>query len=549
MKYMLLFFLFIGVISDTVNEKKVWDFLKLKGLTNAGAAGLMGNLYCESRIESVIYEEKYHKTIGLTNEEYVAKVNSGEYTNFVKDKVGFGLAQWTYYSRKQALLNKCLGNIGDMDCQLEYLYDELKHDFSQVLNFLETSNDIYSCTVQVMAKFEKPSDQSDKAKNYRNSISQKYYNTFVKNFSYIWNYLISSNFSQYGTAALMGNFYVESEMESGTYDINFHKTIGLTNDEYVNNVNNGIYKNFENDNAGFGIVQWSTSSSKQKLLNKCKGKIGDLICQLNFLREDLSKNYEFLDEILKTCIDLKNCTTQFYLIYNNNLKNKENEKLDLIYLYAKEYNKTLSKKCNSNQFFGFRNKKCNNFPIIPNNCRFTLLDTFKNNSYNISCFDPYQYRCNQSFYSEIVESEGYTITQQCIPLSQGEFIHGCAYYNRWINNNGYYSDSGVTCAACDKEHYLSIYGCIDVPIKISHCKMYTYIEDFICEECEFGYHLKKNNCYKIPSKIENCYLYEDFYNYEFSCLKTEKDEIENKENSAKYIFYNHLYQLFLYLLL
>ena len=35
----------------------------------------------------------------------------------------------------------------------------------------------------------------------------------------------------------MGNFYVESKMESGTYDINFHKTIGLTNDEYVNNVN------------------------------------------------------------------------------------------------------------------------------------------------------------------------------------------------------------------------------------------------------------------------------------------------------------------------
>ena len=164
MKYMLLFFLFIGVISDTVNEKKVWDFLKLKGLTNAGAAGLMGNLYCESRIESVIYEEEYHKTIGLTNEEYVAKVNSGEYTNFVNDKVGFGLAQWTYYSRKQALLNKCLGNIGDMDCQLEYLYDELKHDFSQVLNFLETSNDVYSCTIQAMVNFEKPSDQSDEAK-------------------------------------------------------------------------------------------------------------------------------------------------------------------------------------------------------------------------------------------------------------------------------------------------------------------------------------------------------------------------------------------------
>ncbi len=50
---MLLFFLFVGVISDIVNEKKVWDFLKSKGLTNAGVAGLMGNLYSESKIESM----------------------------------------------------------------------------------------------------------------------------------------------------------------------------------------------------------------------------------------------------------------------------------------------------------------------------------------------------------------------------------------------------------------------------------------------------------------------------------------------------------------
>ena len=47
--------------------------------------------------------------------------------------------------------------------------------------------------------------------------------------------------------------------------------------------------------------------------------------------------------------------------------------------------------------------------------------------------------------------------------------------------------------------------------------------------------MKKNNCYKIPSKIENCDLYEDFYNYEFSCLKTENDEIEKEVNSVNFI--------------
>ena len=77
----------------------------------------------------------------------------------------------------------------------------------------------------------------------------------------------------------------------------------------------------------------------------------------------------------------------------------------------------------------------------------------------------------------------------------------------------------------------------------------NYAKDFFCQECEFGYHLKKNNCYKIPSKIKNCDLYEDFYNNEFSCLKTEKDDTEKKENTIKYIFYNHLYLLFLCILL
>ena len=200
-----------------------------------------------------------------------------------------------------------------MDCQLEFLYEELKQDFSkeELLNFLKSSNDIYSCTVQFMVIFENPKDQSDTAKNYRNSFSQNYYNTFVKNFSNIWNYLITSDYSQYGAAALMGNFYDESEMESGVYDINFHEIIGLTNDEYINSVNNGTYNNFENDNAGFGIIQWSSNSSKLKLLNKCKGKIGDLECQLNFLIEDLDSNYNSLNKILKTCVDLKYCTTQF----------------------------------------------------------------------------------------------------------------------------------------------------------------------------------------------------------------------------------------------
>ena len=125
MKYLLLITLILGISSYTENEKTVWDFLIQNGYTKEGAAGFMGNLKAESRIESVIYEDAYKSVIGLTDQEYVDYVNDGRYTNFVYDQVGFGLAQWTYWSRKQALLNKCRGIIGDMHCQLEYLSIEI----------------------------------------------------------------------------------------------------------------------------------------------------------------------------------------------------------------------------------------------------------------------------------------------------------------------------------------------------------------------------------------------------------------------------------------
>ena len=163
----------------TGNEKIIWDFLKDNGLTDAGAAGLMGNLYAESTLKSVIYENSYKKSIGLTDQEYVDKVNDGTYTNFVNDKVGFGLAQWTFHTRKEALLNKCKGKIGDLNCQLEYLLDELKNDFKSVLNLIKTSNDVYECAVKVLTDFENPAVQSDTEKNKRYNYSLKYYNKFA----------------------------------------------------------------------------------------------------------------------------------------------------------------------------------------------------------------------------------------------------------------------------------------------------------------------------------------------------------------------------------
>ena len=89
-------------VNDT--EKTIWDFLHGKISNAYGAAGMMGNLYAESALRPDNLQNTYEKKLGMTDAEYMAAVDNGSYTNFVKDSAGYGLTQWTYWSRKQALL-------------------------------------------------------------------------------------------------------------------------------------------------------------------------------------------------------------------------------------------------------------------------------------------------------------------------------------------------------------------------------------------------------------------------------------------------------------
>ena len=103
------------------NEEKIWNFLTGKGLNSYGAAGLMGNLFAESGLNPHNLQNTYEKKLGYTDDDYTDAVDSGKYTGFVHDSAGYGLAQWTFWSRKEALLNyvKAAGaSIGDLETQL-----------------------------------------------------------------------------------------------------------------------------------------------------------------------------------------------------------------------------------------------------------------------------------------------------------------------------------------------------------------------------------------------------------------------------------------------
>ena len=103
----------------TAHEKTIYQFLKNKKFTNIAIAGIMGNLFAESNIIPNNAQDSFNKSSGLSDIEYTNRVDSGTYSNFIYDAVGYGIAQWTSSDRKQKLYNLCKANnksISDLDC-------------------------------------------------------------------------------------------------------------------------------------------------------------------------------------------------------------------------------------------------------------------------------------------------------------------------------------------------------------------------------------------------------------------------------------------------
>ena len=167
----------------TVNddERIIWSFLKGKGLNDFAVAGIMGNLYAESGLKSNNLENYYESKLAMTDAEYTAAVDNGTYTNFVHDKAGYGLAQWTYYTRKQALLDfakECGASIGNLNMQLDFFWQELQ-GYSSLLSLMQDVNDVDIATVLFLKDFERPADQSTAVQLKRADFAQKFYDEFA----------------------------------------------------------------------------------------------------------------------------------------------------------------------------------------------------------------------------------------------------------------------------------------------------------------------------------------------------------------------------------
>ena len=110
----------------------------------------------------------------------------------------------------------------------------------------------------------------------------------------IWCFLLEKLNNPYGVSALMGNLYVESKLNPIDLQGSYSRKFCMTDEEYTDAVDNGTYTKdmFVNDEAGYGLAQWTHSSRKLALYEFAKSagtSIGNLDMQLNYLCEELQK--------------------------------------------------------------------------------------------------------------------------------------------------------------------------------------------------------------------------------------------------------------------
>ena len=166
-------------------ESTIWNYLKNKIGNEYGVAGLMGNLQAESGL----YPDRVQGDIPYSSysQEYTAQVDSGaiseyDFVNNGPNGGGYGLAQWTFYTRKQALYNMMksggYSSIGSIDLALDYLWYELENSYADVLEVLKTATSIREASDKVLHDFENPAVQDETVESERESLSKSFYDEF-----------------------------------------------------------------------------------------------------------------------------------------------------------------------------------------------------------------------------------------------------------------------------------------------------------------------------------------------------------------------------------
>ena len=140
-----------------MNKQIIYNILRDGGFNRTGALAMLGNIGAESAFIPTNAENGR----GWTDEEYTSAVDNGVLTryDFAHDAIGYGLIQWTFYSRKEGLYDRAFeahASIGSLQVQTNYILEEMARDFNSLYQYLCTTDDLYEATARVCTEFERP---------------------------------------------------------------------------------------------------------------------------------------------------------------------------------------------------------------------------------------------------------------------------------------------------------------------------------------------------------------------------------------------------------
>ena len=170
-----------------MSESSIWNKLRAKGFSEKATASIMGNMEAESNCISYRLQSDF--TTGYTRSiEYTAQVDSGaispeQFAYNGPGGGGYGLCQWTFYTRKTGLYNlakKKGTSIGDEQTGVDWFYEEVQQvEYRDTWNALNADSTIYSMVCAMLRNYEKPADQSDAAAQMRTRFAQDIYNKYA----------------------------------------------------------------------------------------------------------------------------------------------------------------------------------------------------------------------------------------------------------------------------------------------------------------------------------------------------------------------------------
>lgn len=172
-----------STMQKTYITSLMWKKLRHEyGLTEAGAAGMMGNINCESGYEANNLQDSQESRIGMDDTAYTNAVNNKTYSKskFINDGAGYGYAQWTSSDRKKKMYESIVENGRKIDApiyQLEFLNSELTSNYSGVGNTLKTTNNVNTASDKVLYSYEIPQNP-EATKEKRRNYSWAVYNTY-----------------------------------------------------------------------------------------------------------------------------------------------------------------------------------------------------------------------------------------------------------------------------------------------------------------------------------------------------------------------------------